>query len=192
MCQKYYYKYKKYYIILFLSFCHSRQKFLSINRKSDVILLYISNSTRKPRNWSFRRIQVVCVFVFVFLKKMKSSIDKFHLNIIPNIFSFSYTFGTFGYIHFLYYFLCYCHCHWFVFASFVYSSDEGQVHWAVGESIRKSWVQPLDLEHSLGEKTWPCYWEAVPSPRSTEAAVLGYTRATFSERKNILEVKLHH
>lgn len=125
------------------------------------------------------------MFLVFFLKKMKSSIDKFHLNIIPNIFSFSYTFGTFGYIHFLYYFLCYCHCHWFVFASFVYSSDEGQVHWAVGESIHKSWVQPLDLEHNLGEKTWPCYWEAVLSPRSTEAAVLGYTRATAMKKKII-------
>lgn len=72
MCQKYHYKYKKYYIIL--SFCHWRQK---LNSKSYVTLLYICQKTQESHETGHLE-EYRCLF----FKKMKSSTDKLHLNII--------------------------------------------------------------------------------------------------------------
>lgn len=108
---------------------------------------------------------------------MKTSRGTFHLNVNTSI-SFSYTFGTLGYTHFLYCFLgCYRYrC--FVSASFVYLSDKGLSRLVAAESIRKSWVQPPDLKYDSAREMQRCYREVELSSHSKEAAVLGYMRAT--------------
>lgn len=61
-----------------------------------------------------------------------------------------------------------------------------------GESIRRSWGQPLGLERGLGSKSQTQGWEVELSSRRKEAAALGCVCTTaFFERKNTLEVTQH-